>query len=125
MFYSFTAKGERKDTDNKSSRSQIDAGLEEIARKFEAKVDVRNRNFRLRNYKSCFIGNEAVTCLMKVAKLSDRQSALALGQEIASKFNLFQHVTGDHALEEYVTNSGQVVLKRLFLTQTLAPSKTQ
>ena len=100
VFYSFTEEEKRISVAFTSSFSRRLDRLEDIADKFAAKVDVRDRKYRLKTYKKCFIGSEALTCLMKISWLTDRQRVLRLGRELASSLNLFEHVTQAHQLEE-------------------------
>jgi hypothetical protein len=78
--------------------------LSDIARVFEDYVAVKDRRYRLKLYKDCFIGSDAVTCLHEILTKFDarysRKHAEILGQNLAKKFRLFQHVTNDHPLQD-------------------------
>jgi hypothetical protein len=78
--------------------------LAEIARVFEESVEVKDRRYRLKIYKDCFIGTDAVTCLHKILRNLDerysRKHAEILGLTLCEKFNLFEHVTNDHRLKD-------------------------
>ena len=93
--------------------------FQEIARVFEECIEVRDRRYRLRTYKECFIGTDAVSLLLdilqQIEKMGEdgddaanvrggsssrytRKHAVVLGRAIAEKYNLFAHVTNDHML---------------------------
>ena len=93
--------------------------FQEIARVFEECIEVKDRRYRLRTYKECFIGTDAVSLLLdilqQIEKMGEdgddaanvrggsssrytRKHAVVLGRAIAEKFNLFSHVTNDHML---------------------------
>lgn len=57
-------------------------------------VPVRDRKWRLRTYRKCFVGSEAVDWLMLKLKLDDRSDALSVGQEIM-RLQYFRHVVDD------------------------------
>ena len=76
--------------------------LEEIAQKFETMIPVCNRRFRLKVYEGCFLGHAAVAMLVRSNFASSRSEAVDLGRRLASELNIFEHVTGDHELEDDV-----------------------
>jgi hypothetical protein len=69
--------------------------LRSIAEAFEQGVEVDDRRFRLRIYKNAFIGEEAVSFLMKAGFAESREEATRTAQSLAKTFNLFEHVTKD------------------------------
>ena len=74
--------------------------LKEIGKALEAGVEVKNRKWHLRTYSDCFIGADAVTFLIINGYVRTRPDAVKLGRRVASSLNLFQHVTGDHLLQD-------------------------
>lgn len=59
---------------------------------------VRDRRWRLRQFKACFIGSEAVTWLVEQLRLS-RTEAVALGQQ-CQDLGLFRHVLAEQAFAD-------------------------
>ena len=64
--------------------------LEDIANNFRANVDIKDRKYRLKTYKSCFIGSEGVDYLLETGHAQTREDAVTLGQSLAHEFNLFR-----------------------------------
>lgn len=86
-----------------------------IARVFEQHIEVKDRVYRMKRYKSCFLGGDAVTLLHQIlvhfqstmedesgigggAYYYSREHAACFGRELARRFSLFEHVTKDHLL---------------------------
>jgi hypothetical protein len=55
-------------------------------------VDVRNRRYRFKNYKRCFIGSEAVDFMVESGWARNREHAVEIGQNLQKEFKLFEHV---------------------------------
>ena len=72
-------------------------GLVKMASLFRKCVDVKDRRFRMKTYKQCFVGSEAVDILVNTRLASTRKDAVQLGRTLARELGLFSHVTGDHA----------------------------
>jgi len=64
-------------------------------------VSVRDRKYHLRTYKACFVGREAVDCLMAhySVVVNTREEAVCLGQQLV-KMGLIEHVTTDHVFKD-------------------------
>ena len=71
--------------------------LERMAKVFRECVDIGDRRFRLKTYKRCFVGREAVDMLVNTRVANTRSEAVEFGRTLAREMNLFSHVTGDHA----------------------------
>jgi len=82
-------KGKQFDVSNDSE----EATREEVLRRFYSGVDVRNRKYRMKKYKRCFIGSEAVNFMVESGWATSRLDAVQLGLSMQEKFNLFEHVT--------------------------------
>lgn len=76
--------------------SDLRASLEHIANNFRANVDIKDRKYRLKTFKQCFIGTEAVDYLLETGHAQSRDDAVQLGRSLAHEFHLFEHVTRDH-----------------------------
>ena len=55
-------------------------------------VERRTRTSRLRSYKDCFVGNEAVDWLLNVLSLDQRSEAVAIGEAMMHR-GLILHVS--------------------------------
>lgn len=76
--------------------SDLQQSLSNIAEAFKAGVDVRDRQYHLKNYKGCFVGSAAVDFLVDSGHAETREDAVMLGRALADQFFLFEHVTRDH-----------------------------
>jgi hypothetical protein len=70
--------------------------LEEIAEEFELLVGLKNRRYRLKVYSDCFLGDDAVTFLVRAKFAQTREEGKRLGRLLAEELNLFEHVTQDY-----------------------------
>ena len=68
-----------------------------MAALFRECVDVRDRRFRMKTYKQCFVGSEVVDMLVNTRVVSTRKEAVQFGRTLAKELDLFSHVTGEHA----------------------------
>ena len=129
LLSSLSSLPDNNDTDTGKPTPKITKkSFKEIARVFEECIQVKDRRYRLKTYKKCFIGADAVTLLYEILQQVDeldetehdasfshhsddhvmtarvefhqytRRHACALGRALAEKFNLFTHVTNDHLL---------------------------
>eukprot|EP00798_Chlamydomonas_sp_ICE-L_P022719 gene22719-29882_t len=60
---------------------------------------IQNRTYRLRKYKKCFIGSEAVDWMVRMGHAPDRLLACALGQAMMNA-GLIHHVVWEHQFED-------------------------
>ena len=65
---------------------------EEARKRLYQGIDVRNRWYRFKVYKRCFVASEAVDFMVQSRWASSREEAVVLGQELQKNFSLFQHV---------------------------------
>ncbi len=86
---------------------------------------VRDRRWRLRQFKACFVGSEAVSWLAERLRLS-RAEALALGQQ-CQDLGLFRHVLDEQAFADaeyfYRFQADGEPEQRLGVTAPLAPGE--
>eukprot|EP00753_Platysulcus_tardus_P010728 PLAT300.1.p1 GENE.PLAT300.1~~PLAT300.1.p1 ORF type:complete len:683 (+),score=331.18 PLAT300.1:33-2051(+) len=78
-------------TDRRMSVDDLPA----LADRLRAGISVEDRSWRLRSFKRCFLGTDAVTWLIEDGVASDVEDAVAIGNMLAA-VGLLQHVTKDH-----------------------------
>ena len=61
---------------------------------------VQSHKYRLKTYKNCFLGNEAVDFLVQFGFAYSRQEAVYLGRRLAKETRLFEHVARKHDFED-------------------------
>jgi hypothetical protein len=67
---------------------------------FCVSIKVSDHMYRLKTYKDCFTGTEAVDLLLSSGITSSRQDAVLIGRAFTYEYNLFQHVANDHEFED-------------------------
>ena len=67
--------------------------LLEMAKRFEAGIEVGDKNHRRRVYHNCFVGKDAVDWLVQNSMAETRSEAVQVGRALAQHFHLFTHVT--------------------------------
>ena len=73
--------------------------LEDIATELQKGVEIKDRAYRWRKYKRCFLGSDAVSWLQShVMDCESEAGALKLGNEMI-RFGFFHHVVDEHMLE--------------------------
>lgn len=60
---------------------------------------VRDRRYRLKTYKNCFVGREAVTWLVEKGIAHDRTDAVYIGQDLLQS-GAFRHVLTEHCFRD-------------------------
>ena len=77
--------------------------LAEIARLVQSNVEIRDRTYKFKTYRDCFVGSEAVDFLVENGLAADRGEAVQIGQCVLSDVGAFRHVTGEHTfMDEYM-----------------------
>lgn len=79
-----------------TSISQDTTTLEQVAQGFRNNVLVQDRKYRLKTYKQCFVGAEAVDYLIESGVATSRDDAVQVGRALQKNLFLFEHVTRDH-----------------------------
>ena len=74
--------------------------LHTIAENLVMGVESRDRKYRMKTYKHCFLGSNAVSFLVDNAHTASRNDALNLGRVLASHLALFRHVVKEDNLLE-------------------------
>jgi len=98
--------GDDDDDDDRSSTSATSTSgdelhdLKKVAKALESGLEVKDRKWHLRTYADCFIGADAVDFLIINGYVRTRADSIKLLRKVAKTLNLFQHVTGDHLLED-------------------------
>jgi len=67
-------------------------------RAFRAGVMVKDRTYRLRRYRACFTGVDAVRTLVMMGAAATIEEALAVGNALMAR-GIFVHVHGEHWLK--------------------------
>lgn len=67
-----------------------------LAHNLKEGVEVKDRKYHLKTYKSCFLGTEAVNWLIKQGIVATEEDAEIIGQEMIDN-NLIYHVTKDES----------------------------
>jgi len=91
------------DTPEKQDRDQLRAELKVMEEKFrKCFADIsKDRTYRLKTYKNCFVGREAVDAIVATGVVQSRQDAVTLGQALmTSRGGMFEHVLRDHDFED-------------------------
>lgn len=112
------------------TKSQFLALLDE----FPQKIELKDRKYKLKTYKSCFVGRDAVTWLVENNYAVNREEAVVVGNLLRTR-GVFCHVVKEHPFEDkhlfyklqvrsslntilvltlLRTNSGQSSARRLF-----------
>lgn len=65
---------------------------EQVLKRLYQGMEVRTRRYRFRNYKSCFVGSEAVDYMVSSGWAQSREDAVTMGRYFQQHFNLFEHV---------------------------------
>src|SRR6056300_930809 len=80
-----------------------DEALDQIAARFKAGVEIKDRTYRISKYPSCFVGGEAVDFMIRDGLATSRDEAVQIGQYMMTELNMFEHVTRDHMFaDEYL-----------------------
>jgi len=66
---------------------------------FPQKVELKDRKYKLKTYKSCFVGREAVTWLVENNYAANREEAVVIGNLLRSR-GVFVHVVKEHPFED-------------------------
>jgi len=83
----------------KFNKEIISADIEDIIKQYH-KVAVKDRTYHLKKYKICSIGKDAVTLLVATGVSAPRTDALKIGRILQNNYFLFDHVCGDHPLQD-------------------------
>ena len=89
--------------------------LEEIVRLLQNDIEIRNRKYHLKTYKSCFVASEVIDYLIESQLASDRKSGVQLMNDIMINLpGVVEHVNkeydlfvDDYLFYHFITNSNQ------------------
>jgi hypothetical protein len=70
--------------------------LLEKAHHFRKLANVKDRKYRFKKYKNCFVGSEMIDAMVYTGLVQSRQEGVLLGRAIEQHLDWFRHVTGDH-----------------------------
>lgn len=71
----------------------------ELYQDFKSKVEVKDRTYYFRKYPACFIGSEAVDCMVKHWNIKDRKEAVKIGEKFV-EYGWVYHATLDHNFKD-------------------------
>lgn len=74
--------------------------LSEVAESMRKSLRVQSHKYRLKTYKNCFLGTEAVDFLVQFGFAYSREEAVYLGRRLARETRLFEHVARKHDFED-------------------------
>ncbi len=74
--------------------------ISEIAESMRKSIRVQTHKYRLKTYKNCFLGDEAVDFLVQFGFAYSRPEAVALGRRLARETRLFEHIARKHDFED-------------------------
>jgi len=85
-----------------ASNRQDGSTFEEIAAAIAAMrfVKVKDRRYRLKVYRKCFIASQLIDVLVEHECATSRQDAVRLAKDINSRYRIFEHVCRDHDLKD-------------------------
>jgi hypothetical protein len=72
--------------------------LAELIR-YSGDLSIKDRTYRLRTYKNCFIASDLVDCLIRMREASSRQEAVKVGLLLVST-DYIHHVVDEHHFED-------------------------
>lgn len=67
--------------------------------RYSGDLSIKDRTYRLRTYKNCFIASELVDCLIRMREASDRQEAVRISQILVNT-DYIHHVVDEHNFED-------------------------
>jgi Domain found in Dishevelled, Egl-10, and Pleckstrin (DEP) len=79
--------------------TDFDEDLEDIAQQFKKNIKLADRSYRLKTYKQCFVGSEAVDYLVQSGATATRDDAVLLGNAFI-EMHLIEHVLRDHPFKD-------------------------
>lgn len=80
-----------------------DIDFQAIADALRVGIEVKDRTWRLRTFKNCFMASEAVDFLVSNNYAKTRKQAVRLGQALGIVCNVFEHVVKEHEFcDEYL-----------------------
>ncbi|KAL3904744.1 MAG: hypothetical protein SGILL_009949, partial [Bacillariaceae sp.] len=74
--------------------------LLEKAQQFRQLADIKNRKYRFKKYKNCFVASEIIDSIVYTGLAGSRQEAVQLGRALQQHLDWFRHVTDDHHFKD-------------------------
>lgn len=72
--------------------------LAQVAEQMQMNLTIKDRTFRMKTYKNCFVGSEAVDFLTRMAYAKNEADSITLGNRLM-EMGILHHVTKDHAFK--------------------------
>lgn len=67
--------------------------------RYSGNLDIKDRSYRLRTYRNCFIASDMVDCLIRMREASSRQEAVKIGQLLVTT-DYIHHVVDEHHFQD-------------------------
>lgn len=80
--------------------SRTEEHFQKMIKTLLSKVEVKDRRYRMKVYKKCFIASQAIDVLVDAGFAGSRVEAVRLGRKVNERYDLFEHVVGDHLLKD-------------------------
>ena len=71
-----------------------------IATKLAKMLDIKDRRYHLRQYKSCFVCSDVIDVMINQRMVNSREEGVELGIALQKQLNLWQHVVDDHVFSD-------------------------
>mmetsp|Transcript_42714 Transcript_42714/g.70474 ORF Transcript_42714/g.70474 Transcript_42714/m.70474 type:complete len:651 (-) Transcript_42714:246-2198(-) len=73
--------------------------LRSQAKRLQENLDIKNRKYHFKTYRSCFEGSDAVPVIIKLQLAQNEADAIAFGNQLIDA-KIITHVTGNHRFEK-------------------------
>lgn len=87
-------------SEDPSVQSLSTEDLVAVGEKLRRGVRIKHRQYRLKTYRNCFIGLEAVDYMVHSGLAQSRAHAVELGRRLSAELDYLHHVTHDHVFED-------------------------
>lgn len=91
------------DLDSSGRKSIQSYGYDElvaIGDQLKRGVRIKHRRYRLKNYRNCFIGSEAVDYIVQAGYADSREIAVHIGRRLEAELDFLHHISNDHQFED-------------------------
>ena len=71
-----------------------------IATKLKKLLDIRDRRYHFKQYKSCFVCSEVIDIMLKHKMVNNREEGVQLGVALQVQLKIWEHVVDDHLFSD-------------------------
>ena len=100
MLFRFASDEEKLKAELKVKSQQRKASLSKIALRLQEDLEIKDRKYRFKTYKSCFVACEAVDFMVQNGMADTREGAVAIGCRLQNDLNFWDHVCCDHTFKD-------------------------